>query len=678
MSVLAIAIGCCLVAQGAADTDPHKPKLVPRRAPAASLDAAAAPAASAAPPRSRYSQEPALGPAGADNQLRIPDEKPLGDSEGESNEPLGQVGHQKSRPPDLLAEALATPQEEALVGKPLDLVAALSHSTDRQQQLKIAQAYWRLSTAQADYHWAVDQRNKLAHYTKSHTGAPGTLSARAAARADVRDTQLAVVQAQQELADLVGSGASETLPLASDRPHVGDYRTYYETIFNNRTPAPRIRLIHRTLSVRRKAIDAHGEAIVAAGHALEDSGAEFQTSGQGLPTLLAAWDQLKKQRRAFMATVRDYNNEIAEYLFAVAPPGTSDKTLVSKLILNSERGAAAARSRSNARDTGPAENEAPGEAAPPADGGSPAEPDQPAVNESADAEPRTVRYQRDESLEETGLYQALLEVNAPARVQKLSGLLHWDRSLPSDTGQPTPLADCLRSVAAQQRLAVVAAYWRTRERAARYQVLNDQFEQLNALSTVVIGKRGQQGMAEAGVRLQAARLAAQASVLEAHVALLNAEFELTQSAGRRVEDPWLLPATPPQSGRYVVGGADAPGGPGHHWGKMVTLRHGELEERADAVIRADALRAELVNETRQTAAKSAPHAGRAAADQASPLDRLLWAIARQTDQTLTFLHELTDYNSAIARYVLAILPPGTSNDELVKKLVIARTARGES
>ncbi len=433
-------------------------------------------------------------------------------------------------------------------------------------------------------------------------------------------------------------------------------------------------MIHRTLPVLRKTIDAHGEAIVASGHALEETGAEFQTSGQGLPTLLAAWEQLKKQRRAFMAAVRDYNSQIAEYLFAVAPQGTSDKTLVSRLILSSERGAAV-RGRSNARDSTPPEDENPGEIAPPAD--APTEAEQPAIDE-ADPRDHTSNYQREQSPDEAGVYQALMEVNAPARVQKLSGLLHWDRGLPSDSGNATPLADCLRNVAPQQRLAVVAAYWRTRERAARYQVLSDEFEQLGALSSIVIGKRGQHGMAEAGVRLQAARLSAQAAVLEAHVALLSSEFELTQAAGHRLDDPWLLPTTPPQSGRYMVGGADAPRGPGHHWGRVVTLRHEQLEERADAVIRADALRAELADETRQAAARPAAHAPAAEADQASALDRLMWAISRQTDQTLAFLSEMTDYNSAIAHYALAVLPPSTSSDELVKKLVIPRTARGES
>ncbi len=49
----------------------------------------------------------------------------------------------------------------------MTLEEALARSVDRAQQLKIVQAYWRLSTAQADYHWAIDQRERLKHHTRA-------------------------------------------------------------------------------------------------------------------------------------------------------------------------------------------------------------------------------------------------------------------------------------------------------------------------------------------------------------------------------------------------------------------------------------------------------------------------------------------------------------------------------
>ncbi len=77
----------------------------------------------------------------------IPDNHPAGPSDPAGGMSPVDRPHQKLRPPELLAEALTTPREGAVIGKPLTLLTALSRTADRQQQLKITQSYWRLSTA---------------------------------------------------------------------------------------------------------------------------------------------------------------------------------------------------------------------------------------------------------------------------------------------------------------------------------------------------------------------------------------------------------------------------------------------------------------------------------------------------------------------------------------------------
>lgn len=658
MNFAAIAIGWCLLAQVPAEQDRYgSPELRSRqKAPAAKIDEAGADT-----PPAETGAEPDLEPA-ANERERLPADR---EAPGQTAPPGG--APRKLRPPELLTQALEKLQEGALVGTPLTLQAALARSTDRQQQLKIAQAYWRLCTAQADYHWAVDQRDKLAHYTRAHTNSAGTLSARAGARADVRDTQLAVAQAQEDLVDLMGTHAETSPPLASDRPHIGDFHTYYDTIFANRAPPPRIRLIHRTLPVRRQAIDAHGEAIVAALDALESTGEHFQKSGQGLATILATLEELNRERRLFMADVRDYNQEFAEYAFATAPAGADSKTLVEMLILTSPRTGEAPSKGSRLRAAGSTASER-GSAA-----------------DALGREPREVQEQTSQyqhagaaaAADEQGIYQGLLGVaDRPQRVQRLANLLHWDRNLPPDAGEPTTLADCLRAVAPKDRLDVITAYWRTREGAARYQALNEQLEQLNALPSIAIELRDQPGMAEASVRLQGARRAAHAAVFDAQVALLESEFRLMQATGRRVDDSWLLPSTPPQSGRYLVAGATRGDARARYWSEMVRLEHEKLEERTDAIIQADVHRAVLMNETRRGADPGA--SDDALADEPMRLDGVLRAIRRQNQATLSFLKDLTGYNIAIAHFALAALPAAISSEDLVKKLVIARSTRRES
>jgi hypothetical protein len=676
MNYVMIAVSWCLFAQPAGEPGTFEP--IPLKAgqaaPPAGLDHVPDPTAVpgnqpvAVPGDQPVAVPGDLAPAGeawqdppaADGSLERPD--PYRSTEDQvpgEMEPLEGRPQQKLRPPELIAEALENPKQEALDGTPISMSQALARARDRGQQLGIAQSYWKLAAAQAEYHWALKLRVVLGDYTQPHANLAGALGAQAAAEADVRDAQLSVKQAQQQLADLLGPGSAGDLPLTIDRPHVGDYRTYYETIFGSRAPPPRIRLIHRTLPVRRKAIDAHAEAIVAASDAVDASGEQFRASGQGLSTFMGSIDLLKRERRAFVAEVRDYNLDIAEYAFAVAPADVQSDTLVSMLIRTSPPAASPTRAR--------------GENAAPSTRKTLRKPLPDKTDSADDPDDWTSNYpnEPDASADDPGMYQALLAVtHHPLRVQKLGNLLHWDRNLPPESGQPVALAECLRDVPTQDRLAVIHAYWQARECAARFQVLTELQEQLSALQSIAIPQRDQPGMAEAGVRLQAARRSARAAILDAQLALVAAQFELTQVSGRPLADSWLLPSTPPQSGRYVVSKRSRRGA---HWADVTTLEYEKLRHRADAVIQSDAHRAELVLEARQN------ETGASAADEhMTPLDRVIWATQQQNEHTLAFLDDLTQYNMAIANYALITLPASLSGDEFAGKLAIARSTLRDS
>ncbi|MEX0979070.1 MAG: hypothetical protein WDZ48_09475, partial [Pirellulales bacterium] len=542
-------------------------------------------------------------------------------------ETLESAPRQKLRPPELIAEALENPQQEALVGTPLSLSQALARARDRQQQLKITGSYWRLATAQAEYHWALKQREVVRDHTSSHANLAWALAAQAATEADVRDAQLAVEQAQQELADVSGQSVDGATPLASDRPHVGDYRTSYENIFGSRAPPARIRLIHRTLPIRRKAIDAHAEAIVAAIDAVDSAGQHFHDSAQGLSTLLDAIRLLGHERRTFIAEVRAYNLDIADYAFTVAPAGTGGDTLVSMLIRTSPPAG-----------TAPTNNEP-----------TPARNSNPSIQKTFRQEPNgagagddapddwTTNYSSaplTSVVDDPGVYQGLLEVaNHPLRIQKLGNLLHWDRNLPPESGRPVELAECLRGVSGESRLAVIRAFWSARQSVARYQVLTERQEQLGALQSIAIPLRDRPGMAEAGVRLHAARRSARAAVLDAESDLLAAQIELTLATGQPLEKAWLLPSTAPQSGRYQVSKrVQQDSLRGAQLAARLALEYDRLGHRANAVIQCDVLRAELVLQARRN------ETDRESTDsQMTPLDRVIWATSRQTEQTLAFL-----------------------------------------
>lgn len=661
MNFAAIGIIWCLLAQAPGEGEQFEPHMR-RKAPPAQLDEIPDADREATPARHEAETD---DPPSDDAEVSSRYRKAREPDPDERLAPVDSTPKQKLRPPELLAEALERLQEGAVVGEPLTLQAALARTNDRQHQLRIAHAYWNLCAAQVDHHWARNQLQMLGDFTGAQANLPGMKSARASARADVRDAQLAVAQAQAELSDLLGSRLEIGPPLASDRPHVGDYNTHYNSIFSSRVPPPRIRLIHRTLSVRRKAIDSHAEAIVAALDALESTGEEFRDRGQGLATVLATFEQLKHERRAFVADVRAYNQEIAEYAFAVAPAEATGATLVSMLIKTKPSSNDPPRNRSGSR-------------VPTRAGRGTLTADSAEAEEAALAAAHTANFRADDG-DDLGVYQGLLDVDAPERVQKLASLLHWDRNLPSDGSEPATLAECLRGVAPAQRLNVIAAFWKAREQAARYQAFADQVEQLNALPAIAIGLRDRPGMAEASVRLQASRKMARAALLDAQIEFLGAEFALTAAAGRRLDQPWLAPATVPQSGRYIVSSAGhgRQHSPTARLGDLVRLQHEKLEERADGVIQADVHRAELINLAR-TGAKPNHAESTADAEEPTPLDVARRAVSQQNRETLAFLRDLTGYNMAIVRYALATWPQNISNDELVKKLVIARNTRRDT
>jgi hypothetical protein len=159
----------------------------------------------------------------------------------------------------------------------------------------------------------------------------------------VHEAQVGAVAAQQELADLLGLVSNAQLPLAGDPPLVSPYRTYFDTLFAGRVQPPRTRVIDRGLPIRLQAIQDRTLAVQAASSAVryaDDARAKGQTD---LPTLLNCHAELARQRRAFLAAVRDYNLEIGEYALAVADPSLPNERLVAMLIVVKPSPSVAAR-----------------------------------------------------------------------------------------------------------------------------------------------------------------------------------------------------------------------------------------------------------------------------------------------------------------------------------------------
>jgi hypothetical protein len=268
-----------------------------------------------------------------------------------------------------------------------------------------------------------------------------------------------------------------------------------------------------------------------------------------------------------------------------------------------------------------------------------------------------------------GDYQGLLDYDPARQAQELTKYLHWDHVLPPDLGESVELVACLERVPAPKRRAVIAAYWNTRQQMALYQVLSTSSSSLTELGPKLLALGNVPGGPAAMVRLQSARLAAQAAVLDQHIQLLSAQYELMQLLESSPNQPWPLPTTPPHGGNYDV--ADRKGQVYHSGeqtgvgldqqtslgvaGTRVLLLHNELAQRARALVLADEFRA-----------LHAP------AEQRHPaeVDEQLRSIDRQIRATEAFLSTLSNYNLSVADYILPLLPAGTPAKGVVKMLVV--------
>ncbi len=261
------------------------------------------------------------------------------------------------------------------------------------------------------------------------------------------------------------------------------------------------------------------------------------------------------------------------------------------------------------------------------------------------------------------LYPALMDAAPAARAKQLTSVLHWDRSLPETVGKPLSLADCLIRDPGNDRRATIEAYWGVRQRAAEYQVRAQQVELLEALVPIVLEHRKDPSGAADMLRLRAAHLASQASLREAHAALIESQYALALRIGATNEAAWPLASTQPHSGSYLLKLDSQPKALAESWPvrrltAVIKSQNASIQQSAAAVVEADAVR---VTAAEQYNASNGSNGS---------IDAAIEGISTQTQETLTLLQALTDYNKTIADYVITVLPPAIPATRLVAALVV--------
>ena len=221
-----------------------------------------------------------------------------------------------------------------LASRPLPLLEALELSGDRGRRLWITQAYWKLVEQAAMLRWTAEAAERLDLVAPSADPLDrATLDVAVASRlADVAAARAAVVSAQQELVDLARFPASEPLPWPVDRPLATSYETHFDVLFASRIATGRIRAIHRSLPLEHEEVDARAAAVLAAETAVAMAENDHASGARGIESVIAAHAALLEQQKSLAGAVTRYNDDIVEYVMAVADFSVPDSQFATMLI----------------------------------------------------------------------------------------------------------------------------------------------------------------------------------------------------------------------------------------------------------------------------------------------------------------------------------------------------------
>lgn len=212
----------------------------------------------------------------------------------------------------------------------VDLLRRIGDSGSRQRAV---QSYWRLCLAIAEQNFARHEVRYLSELPRPQSQLEESLLTAEVTRAQARQATAAlnVLELQEDLGD-AGRLEITGLPRPVDRPFVGQYATHFETLFANRTAPTRLKRIDRRLPHQLEVIERRAEAVAAGEQAASQLAQAYGNGEAGLNHVLDSLEQLSRTRRELLADVLSYNEQIAEYSFAVVRPDVPPESLLGTLI----------------------------------------------------------------------------------------------------------------------------------------------------------------------------------------------------------------------------------------------------------------------------------------------------------------------------------------------------------
>ncbi len=227
-------------------------------------------------------------------------------------------------------------------GRPVEL-GELLRSYLAADRRGLIHAYWRAASQGAQYQALVRQSELLESLVpaaierrKQPAGSREMLEVRARqlqTEADRTEAKARWLAARFELTERSGRPVESVWLVPVTLPHVGPYQLQLELQPPAVADAWPVRRLAASVSVHYESVQRHATAVVAADLARAEATAAYLRGSGRVETVLAAIEAYTRQTQAFLESVAQYNQAIADYALAVVPPTLPGEQLLRTLVV---------------------------------------------------------------------------------------------------------------------------------------------------------------------------------------------------------------------------------------------------------------------------------------------------------------------------------------------------------
>lgn len=206
--------------------------------------------------------------------------------------------------------------------------------------------YWQARQMMAEHQMLVmhhDWLEELAPFALEHRnqrGGPEEMlrlrAARLAVKASLLEAELRLLETQFELTQVAGLPLESAWLLPVTAPHAGPYRLKLSSQPAQLAASLPVKQLATTIPALSANLQARAVAVVEADSVRAAATTAYEAGGYPLDGVLAVINQQTTETRAFLATLTEYNREIAAYLLTVAPPNVPLERLVEAMVVKKQ------------------------------------------------------------------------------------------------------------------------------------------------------------------------------------------------------------------------------------------------------------------------------------------------------------------------------------------------------